>query len=70
MSARTKWEYAIRKKRIKGYDRDDAQLLAWLNRLGAEGWELVRLYEVGSLGGERTLHCAVLKRELPKKGKR
>jgi len=61
--ARTKFEYAARKKRFKGYVLDDAQVVAWLNRLGAAGWEVVKLGTSGSFGGG--LVCrAVLKRAL------
>lgn len=60
---RQKWEYAAFKKRLGVVDLHDEHMLAWLNRLGAHGWESVHLYAIGGVGGRIIWH-GVFKREI------
>lgn len=61
------WEYHVLKlktelKFFSGTEFDTAPLLNELNRLGAEGWELVSIFDIEQANGGSKFVNAVLKR--------
>lgn len=61
------WEYHILKMKTEfgffsGTEFDTEPLLSELNRLGAEGWELVSVFDIEKVKGGSKYVNAVLKR--------
>ncbi|WP_051945430.1 DUF4177 domain-containing protein [Verrucomicrobium sp. BvORR106] len=61
------WEYHILKMKtesrfLSGTEFDTEPLLSELNRLGAEGWELVSVFDIEKVKGGSKYVNAVLKR--------
>ncbi|MBI1248636.1 DUF4177 domain-containing protein [bacterium] len=62
-----KWEYKTLKIStsfgfFSGTDFNSDELADLLNKEGADGWELVSVFDIGDAGGESKFVVAILKR--------